>query len=375
MTPKKMRILIVHAEADYFAGAEKMLGYFLAELVQHDLHPFVATVQGSRVAALLPPEAIPVWVEPCPAFSPVSVWRQSSIFHERHATTAFDIVHGWAARSWELASLIGWRRRCPVVGTLHDHPNASFISLKRRLLMKLCSRWALRKTVCVSSAVETACLGAGYPRSRLTVVRNGLPPSDLGAVKRPLAKLLSIGFLGAFTERKGLRDLFRIIDGFSANHTDWELHLGGGTQNDSGKRLLEDLRKSYSSRRWWPHVHWHGWVSSPKCFLETLDLLIVPSSDFDPFPTVLLEAGQTGVPVLAANVGGVAEIVSEGKTGWLFKAGDVGHAVELLRQIAFDSESRHQVGQLARERFVRAFSASRMVSEYIQIYSEVLKRR
>ncbi len=127
-----MRILIIHHETQFFGGAERMLEYFLVELIRHDYQVAVATVPGSRVANVLPPQVAPLWIEPCQAFSPGVVWREARALKKHHPGFPFDIVHGWAARDWEAALLAGWRCRRPAIGTLHDHPNSAYISGKRQ---------------------------------------------------------------------------------------------------------------------------------------------------------------------------------------------------------------------------------------------------
>ena len=126
------------------------------------------------------------------------------------------------------------------------------------------------------------------------------------------------------------------------------------------------------TRPWWPRVQWLGWVKSPHNFLQTVDLLVVPSSEFDPFPTVLLEAGQCGVPVLASRVGGVPEIVADGQTGWLFEAGKVEAAAQILSRLMATPEILKGAGQAARVRVLREFSASKMVAEHRLLYSNLL---
>ena len=367
-----MRVLIIHPESQYFAGAETMLGYFLTELVRTHCKVAVAAVRGSRVAGLLPKEAVPVWVEPCPAFSPVAIWRQAATLKKFRAEFAFDVLHGWAARDWELAALAGWRCQRPAIGTLHDHPEASSISAKRRRLMRWCAGYGLKSITCVSGAVQTACANADYPPVKLLVVRNGLPSVDFPATPR-VGGPFRIGFLGTFSERKGLRTLFQIADALSADSVaSWELHLAGDATDETGQRLLADLRRAYDTRPWWSRVQWLGWVKSPQNFLRTVDLLVVPSSEFDPFPTVLLEAGQCGVPVLASQVGGVPEIVADGQTGWLFEAGKVEQAAQILSRLMTAPECLQGAGQAARERVVRKFSTSKMVAKYRLLYSNLL---
>jgi glycosyltransferase involved in cell wall biosynthesis len=333
----------------------------------------VAAVRGSRVAGLLPGKAVPVWLEPCPAFSPTAIWRQAKTLQAFNAEFDFDVVHGWAARDWELTAFAGWRCQRPAIGTLHDHPEASFISGKRRRLMRWCAGYGLKRIICVSEAVRTACIDFGYPQSKLVVVRNGLPHADASAAP-PAASPFRIGFLGMFSERKGLRTLFQIADALSAGCVaSWELHLAGGTADEAGERLVDDLRSAYATRPWWPRVQWLGWVKSPQDFLRTLDLLVVPSSEFDPFPTVLLEAGLSGIPVLASRVGGVPEIVADGKTGWLFEADKISSVVQILSRLIAAPEILKSAGQAARERVLREFSASKMVAEYRLLYSNLFK--
>ncbi|HLH57248.1 MAG TPA: glycosyltransferase family 4 protein [Verrucomicrobiae bacterium] len=367
----QMRVLIIHPESEYFAGAETMLGYFLTELARTDCKVAVAAVRKSRVAGLLPAQTIPVWLEPCPAFSPFTIWRQAKSLKALRAEFDFDLVHGWAARDWELSAFIGWLSRRPAIGTLHDHPEASFIRRKRRRLMRWCARFGLKRIVCVSGAVRDACADAGYPASKLQVVRNGLPSVNLG-IKLRAPGPFRIGFLGMFSERKGLRTLFQIADALPTDTAPWELLIAGGASDKAGKMLADDIQRGYGTRPWWSRVRWLGWVESPQNFLRSVDLLLLPSSEFDPFPTVLLEAGQSGVPVLASRVGGVAEIILENKTGWLFEPGRFEDAAKILQGLIASPKELQGVGNMAHQRVLCEFCASKMVAQYQLLYSNLL---
>jgi glycosyltransferase involved in cell wall biosynthesis len=148
--------------------------------------------------------------------------------------------------------------------------------------------------------------------------------------------------------------------------------LAGEAQEDAGRKLVERIRHRFSGESWWPKVHWQGWVNEPRQFLGTLDLLVVPSSEFDPFPTVLLEAAQVGLPVLAANVGGVSEIVAEGETGLLFDPDDPRSAAVKLARLMAESKLLDQMSQRAISKANQEFSVGKMVAEYRKVYSTVL---
>ena len=368
-----MRLLIVHPEARFFAGAEKMLGHFLAGLLAAGHQLTVAVPLGSRTVRAVPEGCTILPVPDNGRFSLLTIVRTLTILHRAHAQIPFDVVHGWSARDWELTGLAGKLLDRPAVGTLHDHPLASFITGSRRRLMRLAARRGLHRVVCVSEAVRLACADAAYPAERLAVVRNGLPPAAPLQRSWRTAGCLRLGFLGTFSERKGLRGLFAALAMFAARTSHpWEMHLAGEAQDAGGHKMLADLRRQHAAEPWWPHIHWHGWVDAPARFLGMLDVLVVPSSEFDPFPTVLLEAGQAGVPVLAARVGGVAEIIVPGETGWLFEPGDWLSAATQMGWLAGQPETEFgRWGNQAFQRMATNFTLEKMSAQYGEIFSRL----
>lgn len=366
-----MHVLLIHNEAAYFGGAETMFGYFLQGLAQARVEVTVAAVADSRVARLIPPEMRAIWISDNRRLSPLKALAQACVLRKAWAGARFDLVHGWSAREWGLSALVGFLARRPAMGTLHDHPAASFISPARRRLMRWSAAGGLRQVVCVSEAVRTACVNAGYAAGKLTVVHNGLP--ELPATPRGApAEVCRLGYLGVFSERKGMRGLFAVLAELARlTSLPWELRLAGGPQDASGERLWAELRQQYSQASWWCQVTWCGWVEDPQQFLSAVDLLLVPSTDFDPLPTVLIEAGQAGVPAVAARVGGVAEIVSDGRTGWLFEPGNWPEAARILADLTAQPTMVRSAGTEARRTIASEFTLSRMTTKYREAYSRI----
>jgi glycosyltransferase involved in cell wall biosynthesis len=363
-----MRVLVIHHESEYFAGAEKMLGYFLAGLNKAGLEVLAATTLESRVREIIPADMPTCWVPNNARFSISGLWSQVQALRRQYRRQPFDIIHGWAARDWELTALISRLTRTPALGTLHDHPNARFLSPARRRLMRGAAAFGLRRVVCVSEAVRQACGEAGYAATRLAVVRNGVPLRARTPSARPAGRW-RLGFLGLFSERKGLRGLFHIIDDFArSSPAEWELEIAGDAQDDAGRALVTQLQNEFATRPWWTQVRWRGWVKEPAEFLAGIDVLICPSTDFDPFPNVLLEAAQSGVPVLAAQVGGVPEIVADGKTGWVFETQAWHAAATKLATVLNTPDEVQAIGKAARKRIEDDFTVERMVADYLSIY-------
>lgn len=366
-----MRVLLIHNESRYFGGCEKMLHYFVPVLQEAGCEIAVATVADSRVTGSLPIDIKRVAITDNGSFSLSKLWRQTRALARYHKEFPYDVVHGWAARDWELASVVGWATKRPVIGTLHDHPKAVYISSKRRRLMRWTVCLGLNKVVCVSNAVREACLAAGYPPANLTVVHNGIPLAPPPA-RRPNPSIIRIGYLGNFSEIKGLGVLFKILDKLEQlSSTNWELYLAGRAQDRGGEQFVEHIRSTYQSAKWWTRVHWSGWVDESVKFLSNLDLLIFPSIIFDSFPNVLLEAGMAGVPVLASNVGGAAEIVQDGETGWLFEADRYSEAARLLANLLLYTDRLREAGESSRQRVTSEFPIQKMGARYLNLYNAI----
>lgn len=371
-----MRLLVVHGEAIFCAGAQKMLGYFAHGATAAGVDLTVAMTPNPKLMELLPPGAS---VAPLPSnqrFSPFGLLRQALHLRRLIRKGGFQVLHGWTARDWETTSLARLASNRPGVGLLHDHPLAPHISRGRRRMMRACASHGLNRVLCVSAAVAEACRAAGYPPERLVVVRNGIPhppapPPPLPTPGQPVR----LGYLGVFSERKGLRVLFQMIERLGErNPHGWELHLAGGAQDDEGRALIAELQKIYASRPWWPGLQWVGWVRDPAAFARSVDLLLVPSSQFDPFPTVLLEAGSAARPVMAARVGGVPEIVEDGRTGWMFDPGDPRSAGEQLATLLADPETLTAAGAAAAARVRSQFGVEAMAAGYLDVYRQLIPR-
>lgn len=370
--PSCRRCLIIHTETQYLGGAEKMLHYYLEGLVAAGVEATLAAIAGSKVWAGIPPQVRQLPLANAQQFSLPQLWRQAQTLARAHRQNPFQVAHAWMARAWELGSLLAWRSGIPTLGTLHDHPQAPFISPGRQKLMRASARWGLKKIAVVSGAVHQACVAAGYPPHKLAVIHNGLPLPATPALPRTPASALKLGFLGAFSERKGLHVLFEICDRLSRlTPVPWALYLAGGPQDDAGNQLMSRLRARYETAPWWPRLHWLGWVDRPLDFLASLDCLLVTSSEFDPFPTVLLEAGLVGVPVLASRVGGVPEIILENQNGWLFAAGGSDEAAQVLAGLAGHPGRLVEAGLCASRRIRTTFNVQAMVDNYLHLYSQL----
>jgi N-acetyl-alpha-D-glucosaminyl L-malate synthase BshA len=166
-----------------------------------------------------------------------------------------------------------------------------------------------------------------------------------------------------FRPVKRVEDVVRIFARVAAKVPARLLMIGDGPDRGRVQQLAEELDVG---RR----VIFLGKQESVAELLACADLFLLPS-ETESFGLVALEAMACGVPVVASRVGGVPEVVPNGRAGWLCEVGDIegmaGHSVDLLS----DAVAWKRASAAARAA-AEQFSAARVVPQYEACYEEVV---
>jgi glycosyltransferase involved in cell wall biosynthesis len=171
--------------------------------------------------------------------------------------------------------------------------------------------------------------GAGGPRIR--VMRQGVNIAPLPRVAKRPARPLTFGYVGQIAQHKGLDLLVQAFRGIPAGRGEARLVIYGDPARawPGFRRRLERLasgdERILLAGPFAP-------AEAPQVY-ASLDMLVVPSIWYENSPNVILEAFACGVPVLAADLGGMAELVSHERNGLLFPAGDAAALAEALRRV------------------------------------------
>lgn len=107
-------------------------------------------------------------------------------------------------------------------------------------------------------------------------------------------------------------------------------------------------------------------------FWEAIDIAVVPSTEPEPFGMVAIEAMSCQKPVVAANHGGLTEIVLHKETGYLFMPNDAEDLAQWLILLIQDKEKRMQFGQKGQSRVEELFSLSSHVRKFEDIFATML---
>lgn len=137
---------------------------------------------------------------------------------------------------------------------------------------------------------------------------------------------------------------------------------GGGVMLDE-MRILAEKQEISSS------LQIVGHINDMRSFYNSLDIFVLTSEE-EPFGRVLIEAMSVGCPVIATNVGGVPEIVEDGKTGFLVPSHDINAFAENILLLAHDNNLRARIGLAGYERVQNQFSVIKYCHELINVLKE-----
>lgn len=108
--------------------------------------------------------------------------------------------------------------------------------------------------------------------------------------------------------------------------------------------------------------------------LADADIFVLPSRN-ESMPNSILEAMATALPVVASAVGGVPELIEDGRTGLLWPPGDPRALADRLCRVMSEPELGTRLGAAARREAAARFSFARMVAEFEALYLRELSRR
>ncbi|MBI1382799.1 MAG: glycosyltransferase [Planctomycetaceae bacterium] len=169
----------------------------------------------------------------------------------------------------------------------------------------------------------------GLPEERVLSMRTGIDLEAFARIERKPSERLRVAFIGTVVEHKGVHVLLRAWRLLPAElRKRAELVVHGPLQHQPDyQSLVRALAESAGARLLGPLDR--GDV--PQALAET-DLLVVPSVWYENSPLIILEALATRTPLLVSNLGGMAELVEDGVTGYHFR---VGSEEDLARQLQF----------------------------------------
>jgi glycosyltransferase involved in cell wall biosynthesis len=125
---------------------------------------------------------------------------------------------------------------------------------------------------------------------------------------------------------------------------------------------LDDLRRRVSASPIAARVVITGFMSDVSGAMRALDVVCVPSTEAEAFGLVATEAMAASRPVLAADIGGLAEVVGEDGAGWLHPPGNAEVLADQMLRLLEDDAQRERMGRAGHQRYREHFTVSAMTA-------------
>jgi glycosyltransferase involved in cell wall biosynthesis len=285
-----------------------------------------------------------------------------------------DIVHTHMAKAGSLGRIAAARTGVPtVVHTYHGHVLEGYFSRPFARAIIALERRLARKTdalVAVSPQVrdELLALGIGTP-DQWHVIRVGLDldgflSTDDGAEEgRAALGLPSSGpIIGIVGRLVPIKDHATFLAAAAIIRAAWRdaifVVAGDGPLRSTLERAAP------------PYVRFLGWVDDVPLLYRACDVVVLTSRN-EGTPVALIEASAAQTPVVAAKVGGVGDVVADGDTGLLVKAGDAAGFAAAVSELLGDPRCARAMGRRARQRVVSKYTSRRLTLDVCTLYRQL----
>jgi glycosyltransferase involved in cell wall biosynthesis len=342
---------IVHVNtARGYRGGERQTELLIRGLAARGVHQALVVRRGAPLATRV--RAIGIDVREVAG----GLWSVTS------ATRDASLIHVHEGRSVYAAFLRSLLSQTPYVIT-------------RRVNNPIREHWfghkAYRRASCVAAvAPQVSDVVRAYDALiRVTVVHSASSGLSVNArtaavIRSQFPGKLVVGHVGALDNgQKGQEFIIAVARELERSHP--ELHfvlVGGGDDEAMLKAAAAGLG----------NLTFTGFVENVGDFLAAFDIFVLPSNR-EGIGSILLDAMERGLPVVASRVGGVPDIVRHGENGLLIDPASPAQLRDAILALAADAAVRRAYGERGRE-FAKDFTSDAMCRKYLAIYESLLGR-
>jgi len=222
------------------------------------------------------------------------------------------------------------------------------------------------RIIAVSKAIKEELIKHYSYKGIIDVISNGIDV-DMFKPDKKKDNRKRVIFSGRLVAIKGPQFVIEAIPYVLREQKDTIFTFIGAGNKEPYERMLR--KKGIPKKNY--EFYYSDYYNMPK-FYNSGDILVLPSL-LESFPMSILEAMACGLPVVASNVGDVAELIKDGETGFLIRKGDFQALAEKINQILGDGKLQKNMGQNARTLIENRFSLNIMGQKTFQVYQEILE--
>lgn len=174
-------------------------------------------------------------------------------------------------------------------------------------------------------------------------------------------RIFTIAYVGSIERFKGIHILLNAIKRISKPLE--LLIIGNG--NPKYLKELKEISKSINHK-----IHFTGFRDDVDSILNSVDVLVLPSIDFESFGIVILEAMRKSIAVICSDFGGMKEIVVNNHTGLLYNSNDENDLRLKIQRLINDEKFKQSLGKNGKIHFLNKFTSIKMYKEYLNLIND-----
>lgn len=382
-------ILFLHAGAEMY-GADKVMLDLIKRLDKRKYSPIVILPTNGILVDALKNEDVNVEVMPYPImrrkyFSPkgliqygFGIVKYTNKIAKIAKKYNVDLVHTNTAATLE-GSFVSRKLHIPQLWSIHEiivSPKIMY-TVTSKLIAKYSSI-----TITDSKAVKDHLDASGYfQKDAVRVIYNGVdsnrfkPENDCSYLydEWNIPKTARIiGMMGRVNSWKGQGDFLKAANIIMAKYPDvYTVFVGAAFEGEEWreKELVDAITQSPFKDR----IVNEGYRTDSEGIYKLYDVFVLPSTNPDPLPTVVLEAMATGKPIVGYKHGGVCEMVKDGYNGLLAEVRNPEDLAVKIESLLIDEDRRKKMGENSRQRLLENFSIEAYVQNYSAEYDRLIE--
>lgn len=382
-------ILFLHAGAEMY-GADKVMLDLIKRLDKSKYTPFVILPTSGVLVDALKDAGVSVTVMPYPImrrkyFNPKGVIQYGiNLVKYTNEIVKFakehniKLIHTNTAATLE-GCFVSRRLKIPQLWSIHE------IIVNPKIMYQFTSKLIAKYsniTITDSNAVKKHLDASGYFKNGdVKVIYNGVDSErftpDISCDylydewKIPRNSKV-IGMMGRVNSWKGQADFLKaaniIMD---QNPNVYTVFVGSAFEGEEWRE--KELAKAISESPHKDRIINKGYRTDSEAIYKLYDVFVLPSTNPDPLPTVVLEAMSTGKPIVGYKHGGVCEMVKEDYNGLLAEVCNPSDLAAKIEKLLSNDALRMEMSNNSRKRLLEKFSIDSYVQNYSNEYEKLLK--
>ena len=298
-----------------------------------------------------------------------------------------DIVHTHASKAGAIGRRAAYACNVPVIiHTFHGHVFHSYFGQLKTKLFKYIERKLARKSTAIVaiSEIQKKELSEIHhicPAKKIHVIPLGFDLqkfqdniSEKRKITRETYQLqeedVAVAIIGRLTKIKNHAFFLEVVESLLLNQAGNATFfiVGDGELMDEIQGKVSVLIEKYQAK-----IILTSWIKDIATFNAGMDIICL-TSDNEGTPVSLIEAQASNVPIITSDVGGVKDILLEGKTGFVIKRGDLEDYVKKLGNLINNKELRMELSSNGWNFVKEKFHYTRLTRDMEELYRKLLEK-